>query len=128
MPKPVRPTTAELAILRVLWAAGPSTVRQVHDTLRAERTVGYTTTLKTIQVMTEKGITIREDRAGQHIYRPSHSEDDTQRRLVDDLVDRAFGGSLSKLVMQALATRRASPEELREIRRLLTTRKERDRA
>ena len=126
-----RPTDAELAILRELWRHGPSTVREVHDRMAASKTVAYTTTLKTLQVMTEKGLTIREDHRGQHVYRPRHAEEETLRRLVTDLLDRAFGGSTSKLVIQALASRKASPEELREIRRLLspahhTERKRRD--
>ena len=119
MAKPQRPTDAELAVLRVLWTHGPSTVREVHDAMADERTVAYTTTLKTLQVMTEKGLTLREDSRGQHIYRPRHAEAETLGRLVTDLLDRAFGGSTSKLVVHALASRRASPEELREIRRLI---------
>jgi len=114
-----KPTEAELAVLRVLWARGPSTVREVHDTLAATRSVAYTTTLKTLQVMTEKGLTLRETERGQHLYRSRHPEEETQRRLLVDLLDRAFGGSTTKLIVQALASRRASAEELREIRRLL---------
>ncbi|MEO7192117.1 MAG: BlaI/MecI/CopY family transcriptional regulator [Vicinamibacterales bacterium] len=122
MPHPPKPTDAELLILRVLWAHGPSTVREVHDALADARTVAYTTTLKTLQVMTEKGLTLREDHRGQHLYRPRLAEAETQQRLVRDLLDRAFGGSTSKLVLQALASRRTSPEELREIRRFLNPR------
>ena len=122
-----KPTDAELAILRVLWARGPSTVREVHNAMAGSRSVGYTTTLKTLQVMTEKGLTLREDYRGLHLYRPRQGEQETQRRLVTDLLDRAFGGSTSKLVVQALATRRASPEELREIRRLLGARTDKKR-
>jgi predicted transcriptional regulator len=114
-----KPTDAELAILRVLWTHGPSTVREVHDRMSVSKSVGYTTTLKTLQVMTGKGLTIREDHRGQHLYRPRHTEQETLGRLVIDLLDRAFGGSTSKLVIQALASRRASPDEMREIRRLL---------
>lgn len=119
-----KPTDAELAVLRVLWTSGPSTVREVHDAMSASKTrsVAYTTTLKTLQVMTEKGLTVREDHRGQHLYRPRHAEEETLRRLVTDLLDRAFGGSTSKLVIQALASRRASPAELREIQRLLSKR------
>jgi predicted transcriptional regulator len=120
MPKAPKPTDAELAILRVLWANGPSTVREVHDAMADTRSVAYTTTLKTLQVMTEKGLTLREDQRGQHIYRPRLAEDETLKHLVVDLLDRAFGGSTSRLVIQALTSRRASPEELREIRRLLS--------
>jgi predicted transcriptional regulator len=81
--------------------------------------VAYTTTLKTLQVMTGQGLTIREEHRGQHLYRPRHAEQETLGRIVTDLLDRAFGGSTSKLVVHALNSRRASPEELREIRRLL---------
>jgi BlaI family transcriptional regulator, penicillinase repressor len=122
MARTPRPTAAELAILRVLWTRGPSTVREVHDAMASSRSVAYTTTLKMLQVMTGKGLTMREDHRGQHRYRPRHAEAETQRRLVTDLLDRAFGGSTSKLVIQALTSRRASAEELREIRRLLDAR------
>lgn len=115
-----KPTEAELGILRVLWKHGPSTVREVHDIMAPERSVVYTTTLKTLQVMTERGLTVREDHRGQHLYRPRDAREVTQRHLVIDLLDRAFGGSATKLIVQALASRRASPDELREIRRLLT--------
>jgi BlaI family transcriptional regulator, penicillinase repressor len=119
MAKTRRPTDAQLAILRVLWTRGPSTVREVHDAMADVRSVAYTTTLKTLQVMTGQGLTIREEHRGQHLYRPRHAEQETLGRLVTDLLDRAFGGSPSKLVIQALTSRRASPDELREIRRLL---------
>jgi predicted transcriptional regulator len=121
-----RPTDAELAILRVLWQRGPSTVRQVHEVLSRERPTAYTTALKLLQIMTEKGLVSRDERERTHVYHPRVSEDQTQRQLVRDLLDRAFGGSSSKLVMQALATRRASAEELSEIRRLLDSRKAQD--
>jgi predicted transcriptional regulator len=116
-----KPTDAELAILRVLWAKGPSTVREVYEVMSKGRSLAYTTTLKLLQIMTEKGLTIREDRGQQHLYRSTHSEEATQRRLVGDLLERAFGGSTSQLVMQALASKKTSPEELRAIRRLLAT-------
>jgi BlaI family transcriptional regulator, penicillinase repressor len=119
MALPPKPTKAELAILRVLWARGPSTVREVHEELSRRRPLVYTTSLKTLQIMTEKGLVLREEVGRQHVYRARQREQDTQRRLVGDLLDRAFGGSVSQLVLQALAARRASPEELREIRRLL---------
>jgi predicted transcriptional regulator len=121
-----RPTDTELAILGVLWDRGPSTVRQVHDVLAAARTCGYTTTLKLLQIMTEKGLTLREEHGRQHQYRARLARGETQRRLIGDLLERAFGGSTSTLVMQALASKRASPEELREIRRLLNAQKEKD--
>lgn len=111
-----RPTDGELAILRILWDRGPSTVRQVHDILANERQAAYTTALKLLQIMTEKGLVERDERDRTHIYRARLSEETTQRQLVRDLLDRAFGGSSTKLVMQALATKRASAEELRDIR------------
>jgi predicted transcriptional regulator len=114
-----RPTDAELAILRILWDRGPSTVRQVHDILGLERQAAYTTALKLLQIMTEKGLVERDERDRTHIYRARLSEETTQRQLVRDLADRAFGGSASKLVMQALATKRASADELRDIRKAI---------
>jgi len=114
-----RPTDAELAILRILWERGPSTVRQVHDVLALERQAAYTTALKLLQIMTEKGLVERDERDRTHIYHARLSQETTQRQLVRDLVDRAFGGSSSKLVMQALATKRASAEELRDIRKAI---------
>ena len=123
-----RPTDAELAILRILWDRGPSTVRQVHDVLALERQAAYTTALKLLQIMTEKGLVERDERDRTHIYRARLSEETTQRQLVRDLVDRAFAGSASKLVMQALATKRASAEELRDIRKAIDgARNERER-
>ena len=116
---PPRPTDAELTILRVLWSKGPSTVRQVHDVLVSGRELAYTTVLKLLQIMTDKGLTTREALGLQHVYTARRTEQDTQRQLVKDLLDRAFDGSTSQLVMQALATTTASPGELREIRKLL---------
>jgi len=121
-----RPTDAELSILRVLWERGPSTVRQVHEILLRERPTAYTTALKLLQIMTDKGLVRRDETDRSHIYHPRLSEDQTQRQLVRDLLDRAFGGSSSKLVMQALATKRASAEELGEIRRLIDARRDQD--
>jgi predicted transcriptional regulator len=123
----VRPTNAELDILRVLWTRGPSTVRQVHDVLSAKRDFAYTTTLKLLQLMTEKGVTVREADGRVHLYRPAAAREDTQRHLVRDLLERAFGGSRAQLVMQALAAKPASNEELREIRRLLAEYEEKNR-
>ncbi|HET8645975.1 MAG TPA: BlaI/MecI/CopY family transcriptional regulator [Vicinamibacteria bacterium] len=113
-----RPTGAELEILRVLWARGPSTVREVQNALGAHDT-GYTTALKLLQIMAEKGLVVRDERARAHVYAARVAEGETQRQLVRELLDRAFGGSAAKLVMQALATRRASREEIAGIRRLL---------
>jgi predicted transcriptional regulator len=114
-----RPTDAEIDILRVLWSRGPSTVRQVHDVLSANRDFAYTTTLKLLQLMTEKGVAVREEEGRVHLYRAAVAQEETQRHLVRDLLDRAFGGSPTQLVMQALSARPASAEDLVEIRRLL---------
>ena len=119
MSKLPRPTDAELAILRILWDRGACTVRQVHDELSRERPSAYTTALKMLQIMTEKGLVERDERDRTHIYRARLSEETTQRQLVRDLVDRAFAGSSSKLVLQALASKRASAEELRDIRKAI---------
>ena len=119
MPSPPKPTEAELAILRVIWQDGPSTVRHVRDLLNQSRPMLYTTVLKMLQIMTAKGLVRREEYGRTHIYHACLSEERTQRQLIRDLLDRAFGGSSSKLVMQALATTRASAAELKEIERLL---------
>jgi predicted transcriptional regulator len=118
-PIPPRPTDAELAILRVLWRRGPSTVRQVMDELNQQQPTGYTTVLKMLQIMTEKGLADREEAGRLHVYEPVRTEAETQRQLLGDLLDRAFNGSASQLVLQALATKPAAPAELAEIRRLL---------
>ena len=112
-----QPTPAELAILTVLWRRGEATVREVHQEL--ETPVGYTTVLKLLQIMTEKKLVRRSQAARTHVYQPLVTEETTQRRMVSDLMDRAFGGSALRLVMQALSTKPASAEELQEIRRLL---------
>jgi BlaI family transcriptional regulator, penicillinase repressor len=121
-----RPTNAELSILSVLWQRGPSTVREVHDGLRAARQggtdVGYTTVLKLLQIMAEKKLVKRDTRARTHVYAPAASEATTRKQLLSDLVDRAFGGSSLALVLQALSTTRATPAELEQIRRLLDER------
>jgi predicted transcriptional regulator len=116
---PPRPTDGELEILRVLWAQGPSTVRQVQGALGRTRPTVYTTALKLLQIMTEKGLVVRDESQRTHIYRARLKEEQTQRQLVGDLLERAFGGSARKLVVQALAAKKASPEELVEIRKLL---------
>src|SRR6187401_2412075 len=115
-----RPTDAELAILRVLWERGPSTVRQVHEVLIVRvGLTAYTTALKMLQIMTEKGLVRRDDTERTHVYQARLSEEQTQRQLVRDLLDRAFGGSATKMVMQALNAKRASAEEMIEIRKLI---------
>jgi len=112
-----KPTDAELAILRVLWTRGPSTVRQVAEALGRE--AGYTTVLKLLQIMTEKKLVRRDESTRTHVYEAAHTEDQTQRHLVADLLNRVFDGSAAKLVVQALAASKTSPEELAEIRKLL---------
>jgi predicted transcriptional regulator len=116
-----RPTDAELAILRVLWACGACTVREVHEALHPGRGTGagYTTTLKLMQIMTAKGLVRRDEAARTHVYRAAAAREKTLRRLVGDLVERAFGGSAGQLVLHALSSRRASKEELAEIRKVL---------
>ncbi|HZT44192.1 MAG TPA: BlaI/MecI/CopY family transcriptional regulator [Chthonomonadaceae bacterium] len=114
-----KPTDAELSILRVLWRQGPSTVRDVYEELSRERPMVYTTVLKLMQIMTEKGLVHRKEHGRAHIYHPAQSEENAQRTLVNDLLDRAFGGSAQRLILQALTDRKASKEELAEIRRLL---------
>ncbi len=114
-----RPTDAELAILRVLWDRGPSTVREVHEALSARQETGYTTTLKLMQIMLDKELLWRNDAQRTHVYEPRLTEEETQRQLVGDLLDRAFGGSAEKLVMRALDAKRVSRKELAQIRKLL---------
>jgi BlaI family transcriptional regulator, penicillinase repressor len=117
--EPPIPTDAELRILRVLWERGASTVREVLDELSGDRNVGYTTVLKLLQIMHEKRLVARDERARTHVYTARVAEQRTERRLVSDLIDRAFSGSAATLVMRALADRAATPEELAEIRRLI---------
>lgn len=119
MPPSQRPTDAELSILRVLWELGPSTVRTVFERLSSERAIGYTTILKLLQIMHEKRLVVRDTSARSHIYAAAASEEDTQRHLVGDLLERAFGGSASKLVLQALESGRVSQQEQEEVRRIL---------
>jgi predicted transcriptional regulator len=121
-----RPTDAELAILRVLWERGPSTVRDVLEVLERQRAMGYTTVLKLLQIMADKGLVLRDTSERTHVYRARLTEQHTQRQLVGDLLERAFDGSAARLVMQALAARRATPDELDEIRRLLDQHAERE--
>jgi len=114
-----RPTDAELEILKVLWRRGPSTVREVFDELAETRGTVYTTVLKLMQIMAEKGLVTRDETTRAHRYEASLEESETQSRLVGDLVRKAFDGSARKLVLHALSTERASAEELSEIRRML---------
>ena len=122
MPKRA-PTNAELEILRVLWQRGPSTVRDVHESLDHARPVGYTTVLKLLQIMVEKGLVRRDASARSHVYAAVASQDATQRRMVADLVRRVFGCSTLGLVLHALESTRATAPELDLIRRLLDEKK-----
>jgi len=114
-----KPTDAELGILRVLWARGPSTVREVTETLG--RDTGYTTVLKLLQIMTEKRLVRRDESSRTHIYEAAFTQDQTERQVVADLLDRVFEGSAAKLVLQALAANKTTPEELDEIKKLIAT-------
>lgn len=113
------PTESELEILKVLWKQGPSTVRVVNEELAKAKDVGYTTTLKFMQIMTVKGLLERDETQRTHVYRPLVKELDTQRSMMDKLLNSAFGGSASKLVMQALGNKQTSREELDQIRTYL---------
>jgi predicted transcriptional regulator len=113
------PSNAELEILRILWKRGPSTVRVVHDELKRDRDVGYTTVLKIMQVMAEKKIVTRDESERSHVYKAAVEEKSVKRRLVSELLDKAFDGSAAQLVMHALSDKRASAEDLKKIRKLL---------
>lgn len=121
MPKttPLRPTDAELTLLRVIWASGPATVREIHEHLGPEQSVGYTTVLKLLQIMTEKGLVVRDESQRAHVYSAAVPEESTKRQLVGDLVQRAFGGSALQLVMSALSEQKSTPGELAEIRKII---------
>ena len=114
-----KPTDTELSILRVLWERGPSTVREVWEQLNPELGTGYTTILKLMQIMFEKGLLARDETTRSHVYRAARSQEQTQREVVGHLLERVFAGSAPKLVMQALAAKKATRAELAEIRRLL---------
>ncbi|HWC00330.1 MAG TPA: BlaI/MecI/CopY family transcriptional regulator, partial [Bryobacteraceae bacterium] len=116
---PPRPTDAELELLIVLWDRGPSTVRQIHEAVAHRKPTQYTTVLKLLQIMAEKGLVQRDESQRAHVYQASRSREWTQRQLAGDLLQRAFGGSTGSLVLGALSARKASPEELAEVRRLL---------
>ena len=114
-----RPTDAELEILKVLWRRGPSTVREVFETLGETKQTGYTTVLKLMQIMADKGLVRRDESERAHRYEAAAPEEETQRQLVGDLLQKAFDGSARKLVLQALSSDAASAGELAEIRRML---------
>jgi predicted transcriptional regulator len=118
-PRPLQPTAAELEILRVLWRRGSATVREVQDDLPRGDQIAYTTVLKLLQIMVEKSLVERDESARSHVYRAAVPESGVKRRLVTDLLDRAFDGSAMGLVMQALHAKPATPDELRQLRALL---------
>ena len=118
-PEPPRPTDAELDILAVLWSRGPSTVREVHEALIARKPTQYTTVLKLMQIMTEKGLVRRDEQQRAHIYEASRPREWTQKQLAGDLLRRAFGGSARGLLLGALSAKKASKDDLAELRRLL---------
>ena len=113
------PTEGELEILNVLWQRGPSTVREVAEEIQKTKTSGYTTVLKLMQIMAEKGLVRRDESDRAHVYEPARPKEQTQKQLLNSLLEKAFEGSATKLVMQALSTRRASTEELAHIRKIL---------
>ena len=117
--KAAGPTDGELAILQILWQNGPATVRQVNQQMNKHQKTGYTTTLKFMQIMADKGLLIRDQSQFRHIYKPAVSEEKTQKQLIGSLLDRAFAGSAEKLVMRALSAKKVSPKELAKIKKLL---------
>jgi predicted transcriptional regulator len=119
MENPPRPTDAELEILTVLWSRGPTTVRDVHETIASRRPTQYTTVLKQLQVMAEKGLVLRNEDQRAHIYEASRPREWTQRQLAGDMLQRAFNGSAKSLMMGALSSRKASKQELAELRALI---------
>lgn len=116
---PIRPSDGELAILRVLWSRGPSTVRDVHDALAKDRDTGYTTVLKLMQIMVEKGLVTRDESTRSHVYQAAQGEERTQACLLDDLLQKAFEGSASSLVLRALESSPADAAELEAIQAVL---------
>ena len=117
--KAVHPTKAELAILRVLWTEGPLSVRDVQAILDRSKATGYTTVLKLMQIMADKGLVDRDDTVRPQIYRPRYSEDRTQKQLLTDLIQRVYGGSVKALVLHAIGTQKPSAEDLEKIKKLL---------
>jgi predicted transcriptional regulator len=116
---PEKPTAAELEILHVLWSHGPSTVREVYDTLREKKAVGYTSVLKFLQIMTAKGTVRRNETQRAHVYEACLPAEQTKRQIAGDMLQRVFEGSASQLMLHALAGRKASHKEIEELRRLL---------
>jgi len=118
-PSPQKPTSSELEILRVLWSRGPSTVREVHEALSEKKSLGYTSVLKFLQIMTAKGTVRRNETQRAHVYEACLPAEQTKRQIAGDVLQRVFEGSASQLMMHALAGRKASAEEITELRRLL---------
>jgi predicted transcriptional regulator len=116
---PLKPTASELEILRVLWARGPSTVREVHESLSETKDLGYTTVLKLLQIMTTKGTVRRNETQRAHVYEAVLPAEQTKRQIAGDMLQRVFEGSASQLMMHALAGRKSSPEEITELRRMI---------
>jgi BlaI family penicillinase repressor len=117
--KTIKPTESELEILQTLWAKGLATVREVHEDLARTKEVGYTTTLKLMQIMHEKGLVKRDDSMRTHIYQAAVNKEKTQKHLLSKMIDNLFGGSPTQLVIQALGEHKATPEELEKIQALL---------
>jgi BlaI family penicillinase repressor len=118
--KYIKPTESELEILQVLWERGLASVREVHEELSKTKEAGYTTTLKLMQIMNEKGLVKRDDSIKTHIYQPAVSKEKTQKHLLGKMINSLFGGSATELVIQALGNHKATPGELEEIQRILT--------
>lgn len=117
--KYIKPTESELEILQVLWKKTTATVRDVHEELAKHKDVGYTTTLKLMQIMHEKGIVKRDASLRTHVYQSAVNRENTQKRLLNKMIDNLFGGSTTQLVLQALGENKATPEEIEKIQRLL---------
>jgi predicted transcriptional regulator len=118
-PESTQPTEVELQILRALWEQGPATVRQIHNALAAEKGTNYSTTVKMLAIMLEKGLVKRDEKSRPHVYRPAATQQATQRRMLHQLIKKAYNGSAGSLVLQALSSKSATPDELSEIRQLL---------
>jgi BlaI family transcriptional regulator, penicillinase repressor len=117
--KIIKPTESELEILQILWQRGLATVREVHEELAKSKDAGYTTTLKLMQIMHEKGLVKRDESMRTHVYQPAVNKEKTQKHLLGKMIDSLFGGSSTQLVLQALGEQKASPEELEQIQHLL---------
>jgi predicted transcriptional regulator len=117
--EPPRPTDAELEILTVLWSRGPSTVRDIHESLAGRKPAQYTTVLKTLQIMTDKGLVVRDEEQRAHVYQAARPQEWTRKQLAGDLLERAFSGSAASLMQGALSSRKTSKSELAELRKLL---------